>query len=449
MSKILIIQLARLGDIIQTKPLIEDIIFSNSNDQVFLLINDLFKDCAYFFPNVEIIPINFESFIRQKENKITVFENKYFLTLLDTLHNLHLDYVINLNNSIISEKILAHFNNIPKIGFKCGNSEWTTYQLSFMKSRILNSLNLVDIFRFLGRNNSAIAALQKTKPQQPPSPLKKNSSKKVALQCGARNQKRQLTLKQYCDIASSYLSLGYEILLLGTIAESNTALQITQTINSQQIINLTGRTNLQQLHDIIGQCERVFTPDTGTMHLAALVNVPITVLFLGPAYPFETLAYTKKAQVIMPNPEYFPCYPCSDDYHCPYHNACHTFNFTKHLNNVGQNEFLYLTVGSDEIGQTLFPLPEGAALWRSFTKLYFFQVQQPFPELSLKLVNQLSRELKLWKSILDHSCLGQYRDNFFYLTPLLYYKTLSPNSILPDQVIAFFQSFLKNKSLKT
>jgi len=211
------------------------------------------------------------------------------------------------------------------------------------------------------------------------------------------------------------------------------------------LIDTTGKTDLKMLLEIVSSCEMVYTPDTGTMHLATFCGTPFTSLFCGPAYPFETLAYNPAVTVFMPDREVFPCYPCKDDEVCPYDFACHSFSFSKFFTGEGNKGFKQLSVDFDKIGQVLTPIDEMAVLWREFTKFYFFESSTLPHNLPILYIEGnsllLKRELRLW-DIVDINDLEVAKSNFHFLKPLIYFNKLSKDKRLIQSALNYFNSIL-------
>jgi hypothetical protein len=230
-----------------------------------------------------------------------------------------------------------------------------------------------------------------------------------------------MTIEHYVDIARHYLGKDYKVYLLGMASESKTAHFIKEKLNNDNLIDMTGKTNLKQLMEILSLSERLFTPDTGTMHLAALCKTPITAIFYGPAYPHETLAYTQDIEVYMPDRAVLPCYPCKDDEFCCNNYQCHKFNFKVALENGVNEGYVKLSVGYDNIGQLLSPINDMALLWRDFASYYFFgkhiEREQGFYD---KIKPIIKRELQLWE-VIDVDDLGATEANLEILKPLGYY----------------------------
>jgi heptosyltransferase-1 len=72
-------------------------------------------------------------------------------------------------------------------------------------------------------------------------------------------------------------------------------------------LNLAGRTSLRQLAHLYTRCRLVVTTDTGPMHIAAAMGVPVVALF-GPTAPRRTGPYGKGHAVIQKRLECCPCF---------------------------------------------------------------------------------------------------------------------------------------------
>ena len=79
MQDIIIIQLARMGDIIQTIPLINDLKTVYPQTNISLIINEVFKECQLFFSDISVI-----SFYLENLNDNRFLENVKSIKYLET-----------------------------------------------------------------------------------------------------------------------------------------------------------------------------------------------------------------------------------------------------------------------------------------------------------------------------------------------------------------------------
>ncbi|MGI8602619.1 MAG: lipopolysaccharide heptosyltransferase II [Verrucomicrobiales bacterium] len=97
-----------------------------------------------------------------------------------------------------------------------------------------------------------------------------------------------------------------EWLLVGTAAEKLLGEQIAAGLNGSHR-NLIGQTSLVQLMDELAGCRLLLTNDTGTMHLAAVLGVPVVAIF-GSTEPAWTGPLGPGHAVIRHHVECSPCF---------------------------------------------------------------------------------------------------------------------------------------------
>jgi len=76
---------------------------------------------------------------------------------------------------------------------------------------------------------------------------------------------------------------------------------------NEHVVDLTGRTSLPETIEWMRVCSAVVTNDTGPMHIAAALNIPVVALF-GPTDPLKTGPYRAKGRVVCQ--EYGQCDQC-------------------------------------------------------------------------------------------------------------------------------------------
>jgi heptosyltransferase-2 len=76
--------------------------------------------------------------------------------------------------------------------------------------------------------------------------------------------------------------------LVGTVADAPIGLEIEAALAGRSpTINLIGQTDLRTLAGVLANCRAVVSNDSGAMHLAAAIGLPVTALF-GPTNEFAT-----------------------------------------------------------------------------------------------------------------------------------------------------------------
>ena len=105
-------------------------------------------------------------------------------------------------------------------------------------------------------------------------------------------------------------------ILLGTKNDAAIGEQIAAAIGDH-CVNRIGQTTLDQLIDELRQCSLLLTNDTGTMHLAALLGVPVVAVF-GSTEPRLTGPLGNGHTVLRHHVECSPCFlrECPIDFRC-------------------------------------------------------------------------------------------------------------------------------------
>jgi lipopolysaccharide heptosyltransferase II len=105
-------------------------------------------------------------------------------------------------------------------------------------------------------------------------------------------------------------------ILLGTKQDAAIGEQIAATIGNH-CVNRIGQTTLEELIDELRRCRLLLTNDTGTMHLAALLGVPVVAVF-GSTEPRLTGPLGNGHIVLRHHVECSPCFlrECPIDFRC-------------------------------------------------------------------------------------------------------------------------------------
>lgn len=114
------------------------------------------------------------------------------------------------------------------------------------------------------------------------------------------------------------LSLRYDarIVLVGGSGEMKIGRDIA-AIASCATLNLVGRTTIRETMGILSLCRLIITNDSGPMHVAAALGVPIVALF-GPTDPVATAPRAEARRVIRRKVDCAPCRlrECPTDHRC-------------------------------------------------------------------------------------------------------------------------------------
>jgi lipopolysaccharide heptosyltransferase I len=147
-----------------------------------------------------------------------------------------------------------------------------------------------------------IAAAVKTK-----WPELARASRWIAIQPGARWDTKRWPVENFTQLVSLFAQKypAARFAVFGS-ADERPFGEIIFSAAPERILNLCGKTSLQEMVECLRLCELMITNDTGPMHVAAALGVPLIALF-GPTDPRSTGPYGQLENVIRTG---LPCSPC-------------------------------------------------------------------------------------------------------------------------------------------
>jgi lipopolysaccharide heptosyltransferase II len=111
-------------------------------------------------------------------------------------------------------------------------------------------------------------------------------------------------------------NFGADVILFGTAGEKVVSAAIVAAMRGRAI-DLTGKTAIADLPALLAQCQLFVGNDSGAMHVAAAVGVPIAAIF-GPTDPEGTAPVTPRCSIAREKPYCSPCFlrRCPTDHRC-------------------------------------------------------------------------------------------------------------------------------------
>jgi lipopolysaccharide heptosyltransferase II len=107
-----------------------------------------------------------------------------------------------------------------------------------------------------------------------------------------------------------------DVILFGTPGELPVSTAIAAELQRAPI-NLTGKTSIADLPGLLSQCHLFLGNDSGAMHVAAAVGLPVVAVF-GPTDPEGTAPVTPRVTIVQQKPYCSPCFlrRCPTDHRC-------------------------------------------------------------------------------------------------------------------------------------
>jgi ADP-heptose:LPS heptosyltransferase len=332
-QNILILSLTRMGDLIQTTPLIQGLNDKHPNAKITLMVSSDFEDAVSLIPGVDdSIVFNLRQFkdSNEWEDESWVKIYRYIESELNSIRNKDYDLLVNLSHSRFSA-LMVHYLKVQNvIGFHCNaigdrmtGHPWMQYFGTEPFNRNFNEFNLVEIFSrsadidMTGReiqvldNSNEICTDEGVLSKFP----ELSDELVIGFQIGSSLENRRWSTASFAKLADLLIEkLNARILLFGVASESKSAAEMIQlTNNNDRVTDLTGKTNLKQLTGLLKDCDYLVTNDTGTMHLAAALNTKIIGLFFAHAHPFETAPFSSGHLIFQAR---ISCAPCSYGVQC-------------------------------------------------------------------------------------------------------------------------------------
>jgi ADP-heptose:LPS heptosyltransferase len=205
---------------------------------------------------------------------------------------------------------------------------WGRYLFALARGRTTNLFNMADIYAGMGG----------VQPARRPAQLSVSDSARadaislltnrgwrgtrplLGLQLGTNAGYRSWRIEEFSELASRMHTSGVcEIVITGGPDDDALADEFCRVVKFP-IVNCVGATSLAILPALLAHCDLLITNDTGPMHSAALAGVRTLSLHCASAYFAETAPWAAGAIVVHAD---LPCYPCFPSACCE-HMACKT-----------------------------------------------------------------------------------------------------------------------------
>ncbi len=333
--RILIINLTRLGDIIQSLGLIRGLKRMYPGAEIdYLAMSSFSKILDNISELNQVITLDDHILIDQIQEDF--WSGMIEITQkIEVLNQRNYDMIINPVISMQSAYLTYMIKAKKKKGMtftadqeQSIQSEWSAFLLANQHNLGDHAFNLVDIFAGVGDIQVIpedytldCSKEAKQKINQLWMELGLKGKKVIGFHIGASQSNKAWDIKQFKELIINLVkSNQYEILLFGGYKELEVK-GYFHDIENANFHNLIGSFNLDELIGAISKVDLFVTNDTGPMHIAATTKRAIINVSLGPVSMWETGPYNQESYVIQADIE---CHPCNFEYVCP-HWDCHKY----------------------------------------------------------------------------------------------------------------------------
>jgi ADP-heptose:LPS heptosyltransferase len=325
-TKIAVIQLTRIGDLIQTTQAARQLKAENSDAHVTLIARGKFaRGITFLLETVfdEIILFDTNDFFQVKEFKGA---KKEVTSFINSLNSKKFDFSINLSFSKSSSYLSSVINAEYKMGISRNDKSEITISdkwSQYIYSNVMNGTNvpfsLVDIYRY-------IMGVEETLVLDPdPDFIKRGNN--IVIHPFASQRKKKWGISRWAELIyrmSKEQPESHFHIVGGKEDES----EATRLLHTPSLQNLNERihihaskSSIKDTYKLLMDARLFIGHDSMVSHLASETLTPSVIISLGTVRPFETSPYNNLAINIAPKNK---CYPCNISEKCdllPCHNS--------------------------------------------------------------------------------------------------------------------------------
>lgn len=313
---IAVLQLTRMGDILQTLHVFQELKEQRPEIKLIFIGRELFTKPIHFLVSqvfdkiVMIDPFSFGN--KSSPTLQTLLDGQK--AFIDSVSANNIDVLINLSFS----KSSAHLARLIRAEHKLGlvtqddgqdiaTDKWSQYCHATVQTGPLNGFSLVDLYRLITG--------AEMKPPLESISAKIKESKKIVIHPFSSHRKKNWRPEKWVEIIYQTLKTHstHEIHIVGAKNDLLDAQKICSNPllknQAHRVFNHTGLKNIEFVWNLICESDLFVGHDSMVGHLASLARTQSLTLSLGTVRPFETTPFGVNNYAIAPRTKCFPCYP--------------------------------------------------------------------------------------------------------------------------------------------
>ena len=331
MKEILIINLTRMGDLLQTTPLMAGLKSKYPDSNITLLVRTDFSEVCKGIPHIDnLIKFDISGYNKRiLEGKHNLIENyKVLDSLVNSINQKEYDLAVNITHSKISAILVSLLKTREVSGFSISpeghrviKHPWVRYFFNVIPNRDYNPFHIVDIYLKVGDVKPMTRGLIYNVSEEDGLKAQQILSKEgvcdnevlVGFHLGASNDDKTWPVASYAELADLIHSkLGARILIFGTPGEVALAAEFEKCANTKPV-NLVGKTVIGELAAVLKKCRLFISNDTGPLHVATSAGTKVIDISMANVHFMETGPYGEGHYVIQAD---LACSPCGFDVKC-------------------------------------------------------------------------------------------------------------------------------------
>jgi len=331
-KKLLVVNLTRFGDLLQTSPTIAGLKVQHPEAEITVVVDRNFADVARGLPGADRVwPLDLNELGRAMMGGAPDDLRRAYHwaeAQIAALRAEGFDLAVNYSSSKMSAVLLKMIGapdtrgwTMAANGYRMIAHRWSQLFAASALTRRQAPFNLVDYYkRAAGVEGGPQRLFYQVAPEARASAAAiladagvTDDTPVVALQLGASRAARIWPVESFVALGRElHARIGARLLLCGGGGDRPLADLVAPGLGDTAI-DVCGRTSVAELGALLERSCLLVTSDTGPMHMAVAVGTPVVSLFFGPALPFDTGPYGRDHLCLHAE---VPCAPCDHHITC-------------------------------------------------------------------------------------------------------------------------------------
>lgn len=331
MKRILVLQLCRFGDILQTTPMLRGLRVHHPGAHITLVLHDQFEHVPVpreLFDRLAAFPYTAVATSLVEDARGWPEEVARLRSFVASLGSEPFDLVLNLTHSdqasllcaaIPSRRVHGGLVAADRTRTVCGPV--MTYFWASQLSRAHGCFNLVDLHNWTAGIPSERSGLEIEVSHAAHERMRcwleaRGLTDKpfIAVQLGASDERKRWPPELVAEALNRLEPEFGDVVLVGTESERELADRASARLERRSYDSL-GQADIVELGALLTRARLLLTNDTGTMHVAAAVGTRVVDLSTGPVFAHETGPYGEGHLVLEPRMDCFPCVAGAECHH--------------------------------------------------------------------------------------------------------------------------------------
>ncbi|MGE0039810.1 MAG: glycosyltransferase family 9 protein [Vicinamibacterales bacterium] len=323
MKRILVLQMCRLGDILQTTPMLRGIRRQWPEAEITLVLHDVFRDVpvpAHLYDRLVPFPYGQVAATISARREEWRSEMERLRAWVRDVTPEPVDLLLNLTHSDLAGFLCALIPHktlggglIAPDRTRVVSGTWMTYFWASQAARSLGAFNLVDVHNFAAGVASDGKGLEMAVPDRAHARVGEWLSARglgerplLAVQLGASEERKRWPAEKVAAALNQIPEASGDVVLVGARDEMALADRALAGLTRPVHVAL-GETSITELAALLARARLLLTNDTGTMHVASAMGTRIVDLSTGNVFVHETAPYGEGHFVLEPRTACFPC----------------------------------------------------------------------------------------------------------------------------------------------